>query len=164
MHFEIALTCTWEVKEAYLSRSGWVFDPSKGVWWLEAALIEDFVNERIAASSFGTSVDRFFFGFELINFSDGPRATKDYTSFRPKVNALISVGQLDWPSVKHLHATEQFMVFRQSLFDAINRIGAMTRKPRDFDYMRFLGVLEEILSPCDGSEFSAPLAWLAADT
>lgn len=157
MQLRIEETSTWEVKYASHTRSGWVFDVSKGVWWLDLPSIVEFVNERIGPYSFGGSVDCFIFGFELITFSDSPRETKDYVSFRPKMNAIISVGQLDWPSVKHLRSTEQFAKFCQVLFESVSRIGVMKRKPRDFDYRRLLGVLSEVLSLCDGSEFSVPL-------
>jgi hypothetical protein len=51
---------------------------------------------------------------------------------------VISVGQVDWLDVKDLTAREQFQHFADALLSAISRVGEMKRKPRDFDFVKFL--------------------------
>ena len=53
---------------------------------------------RIAPESFGRSVERFVFSFELIDSPEGRRGTKRYISFtstdEPSLPSLSSIGQV----------------------------------------------------------------------
>lgn len=111
MHFKIKITSGVEVKWAGLPDVGPTYyggpPPESGSWKLDMTRLEEYIDNEIADASFGESIKTFVFGFELAElkeWGDFFTSTSNYTSYRPKMKALISVGQLSWPDVKDLDA------------------------------------------------------------
>ncbi|MES2324678.1 MAG: hypothetical protein V4633_20665, partial [Pseudomonadota bacterium] len=71
-----------------------------------------------------------------------------YTSYRPKLKLLLSVGQLNWPDVKDLSAEEQFEKFSEALLMAIARVDNMKRKPKNFDMAKFFAEVTGLVKNC----------------
>lgn len=91
--------------------------------------------------SYGDSVETFVLGFEIAELEGWDEfftSISRYTSYKPKIKALISVGQLNWPDVKDLAAIGQFQRFSEILLAAIERVAEMKRKPKEFDSARVL--------------------------
>lgn len=125
--------------------------PESGAWKLDTEKIEDYFDSLLEPLSYGESIDVFVLGFDIADLEGwGPIFTRGagYTSYRPKTKWLISVGQLNWPDVKDLSASEQFVRFSEILLDAIARTGTMKRKPRSFDPKRFATDIERLLAQC----------------
>lgn len=139
MDFEIKLSTSWTVKFADTAAGGWTFDRSKGVCWLAINRIEQRMRQDLAGVDVGGAVGTYFFGLEI---TDAPAGfdfgeTRDYVSHRRSIRSLISVGQLDWPEIRHLDARAQFAMFQACALGAIERIATMKRRPRDFDLAAF---------------------------
>lgn len=139
MKFCVLLSCSWTVKFADRINSGWIFDMTKGACWLRVKQIEDMIQAAISTKSFGSSIERYVFGFEISDTSEGFtfEGTRGYVSYRPQTRTLVSVGQADWPEIRFLSATEQLDIFNQLLLDSIDRAASARRKPRDFDFKAF---------------------------
>jgi len=103
------------------------------------------LTEHLKEASFGGSIERFVFCFEIADFEiwgDIFKAAADYTSYRPKKKEIWSVGQLRWSDVKDLEADNQLQVLRGAILTAIRRIGQKPRKPRDFAHDAFASAVE----------------------
>jgi hypothetical protein len=110
--------------------------PETGIWKLSVVKIEDYFDEALKGLSYGDSIETFVVGFEigdLEGWGDFFTSMSRYTSYRPKMKLVISVGQLNWPDVKDLPLKEQFQRFAEVVLEAIGRIAEMKRKPKSFD-------------------------------
>ncbi|WP_139260672.1 hypothetical protein [Duganella sacchari] len=126
--------------------------PQTGLWRLSIPAMEDYIAARLAGLDFGTSIEEFILGFELAELEGWGvwfHKTKEYMSYRPKMKAFVSVGQVEWTEVKELPAEQQFKFFSDALIAAVNRIATAKRKPKDFDYAALSRVLQYILNECD---------------
>jgi len=129
-----------------------------GRWKISMVALDSYVTEHLRDKSFGTSIERFVFCFEIADFELWAgffQASSEYTSYRPKKRELWSVGQLRWSDVKDLAIIDQLRVLQDAVLTAVRRVGTRPRKPRDFDYNGFAAALELILS-------QAPVERLAA--
>jgi len=129
--------------------------PETGVWKLSTEKIEDYFEAALQDLHFGDSIDIFVLGFEIADlegWGDIFTSMSQYTSYRPKTKLVISVGQLNWPDVKDLSATEQFQRFSVILLEAIARVGTMKRKPKSFDTSAFLAEVTRLLALCPAAE------------
>jgi len=97
------------------------------------------IDVSLPGMTFGNSIERYVFGFEISDTSDGFtfEETRDYVSYRPKTKSLVSVGQVDWPAIRLLSPLEQLDIFKQLLLGSIDRAASARRKPRDFDFKAF---------------------------
>lgn len=162
MQLRIKTTSGAEVKWAGVVRSDPVYyggpPPETGLWKLSIPQIEDYFCAELHGFSFGPSLDTFVLGFEIATLGEWGKfftSTAQYTSYRPKMRSLLSVGQLNWPDVKDISAEEQFSRFSETLLDAIERINTMKRKPRRFDLERFSRRVEQLLKNCPVSKVVA---------
>jgi len=159
MIIRIKVTSGGEVRFAGLRPSTIYYGapPETGVWKIDPARLEDYLNNRLHDQGFGKSVETFFFGFEIGDIKGwGEFFTKmtEYVSYRPKMRALVSVAQLDWLDVKELEAKDQFSRLAISFRSAALRVGEMKRKPSDFNYQQFENVIRKILDECPLEEVS----------
>lgn len=159
MQLKIKVTCGGEVKWAGASESGPVYyggpPPETGIWKLNIAKIEDYFNAALKSCSFGDSIETFVLGFEigdLEGWGDYFTSMSRYTSYRPKMKLVISVGQLNWPDVKDLPANEQFRRFAQILLEAIGRVAEMKRKPKGFNSAALSVEVARLLAQCPVDE------------
>lgn len=162
MQLKIKVTCGGEVKWAGASESGPVYyggpPPETGIWKLSVAKIEDYFNEALKELSYGDSIEKFVLGFEigdLEGWGDFFTSMSRYTSYRPKMKLVVSVGQLNWPDVKDLPLKEQFQRFAEVLLEAIGRIAEMKRKPKNFDSAVFSIEVARLLAECPVDEMEA---------
>lgn len=107
-----------------------------------------YLTERLEPQSFGTSITRFVFCFEIADFENWGaffEANAERTIYKPKSKEIWSVGQIRWADVKDLTASEQLQALRAAVQTAINRIGTKKRKPKDFTYLAFALAVDELL-------------------
>jgi len=110
--------------------------------------LDIYLTDRLGDKSFGGSIDRFVFCFEIADFEKWGEfftCSANYTSYRPKSKEMWSVGQLHWAEVKDLSASDQLVALRRALQTAIYRIGQKARKPKDFVYVAFASTVEALL-------------------
>jgi len=114
--------------------------PETGEWKLDLNQLEAYFCQALQDRTYGESIDTFLLGFEIAELDGwGIIFTKmrDHVSHLPKIRTLLAVGQLNWPDVKDLSEAEQFKRFGAMLLQAIERAGAMRRKPKHFDLAAF---------------------------
>lgn len=122
--------------------------PETGLWRISIPKFQDFVAQELRDQSFGSSVHEYVFGLEIAELEEWGqwfKVTRDYTSYRPKRKAFISVGQLEWKHVKDLPASKQLPQLCSALLASADRVATAKRKPRDFDYVAFAQALRRIL-------------------
>lgn len=132
--------------------------PETGLWRVDVVKFEKFLADELAQLSFGASIEEFIFGFEIAELDGWGRfftATRDYMSYRPKSKLFISVGQIEWLDVKELTVDAQLESLKLALIAAIERIGTLKRKPRNFDYASFGAAVQESLSRCTSAMVEA---------
>lgn len=162
MQLKIKVTGGGEVKWAGASQSGPVYyggpPPETGMWKLSIAKIEDYFDSALKNLSYGESIETFVLGFEIgdvTGWGDFFTSMSHYTSYRPKMKLIISVGQLNWPDVKDLPAREQFQWFSEILLEAIGRAAEMKRRPKHFDSAEFYAEVGRLLATCPIDEMLA---------
>lgn len=156
MKFRIQVTCGGEVIFAGDSQKDrpvyYGAPPETGLWRVSIPMFEDFVAGELLTRSFGVSIDELRFGLEIAELEEwGTYFTSmsDYMSYRPKHKTFISVGQLEWKSVKNLSTSEQLAKLGEALVASIERIGTAKRKPKDFDHVALAHTVRDILRLCE---------------
>lgn len=162
MQLKIKVTCGGEVKWAGASQNGPIYyggpPPETGIWKLSIAKIEDYFDAALKSFFFGDSIETFVLGFEigdLEGWGNFFTSMNHYTSYRPKMKLVISVGQLNWPDVKDLPACEQFRRFAEVFLEAIGRVAEMKRKPKSFNSAAFSVEVARLLAQCPVDEMEA---------
>jgi hypothetical protein len=155
VQFEIKIRCGGEVKWAGHVDNRPVYyggpPPETGEWKLCTGKIKDYFNATLTEKSYGESIDMFVLGFEIADLEGWGElfnSSSRYTSYRPNMKLMLSVGQINWPDVKDLSAQEQFKIFGEVLLQSIARVAEMKRKPRDFDSAAFSLDMEHLLAQC----------------
>jgi hypothetical protein len=131
--------------------------PETGRWQVDLVHFEEFCASHLAPLELGCSIDTFFFALEIAELQgwDGFFvATREYISYRPKVKALVSVGQLEWSEVKHLELEKQLEALWEVLLSSIDRVTTMKRKPRDFDSNALATAIRVLRASCEPSAFA----------
>ena len=131
--------------------------PETGRWHVDLNEFEDLCAKHLAKLDLGESIDTFVFGLEIAElqgWGDAFAATSDYVSYRPKMKALVSVGQIEWSEVKHLALREQLDVLWEALLSSIDRVATMKRRPRDFDSNALSTAVRVLRASCDPRAFS----------
>jgi hypothetical protein len=153
------VTCGGEVNWAGAPENGPVYyggaPPETGIWKLSMTKIEDYFDGALKGRTYGDSIETFVLGFEigdLEGWGDFFTSMSRYTSYRPKMKLVVSVGQLNWTDVKDLTAKEQFENFSKILLEAIARVAEMKRKPKNFDYATFSADVSQLLAKCPVEE------------
>jgi hypothetical protein len=110
----------------------------KGRWRIDLVKFDEFLSEALKDQSFGDSIDRFMFGFEMADFDSwGWSNVATYVSYRPKDKTLLSVGKLDWLEVKDKSALEQLKLLQCTVIESINLAMQAKRKPKNFNHVAF---------------------------
>lgn len=155
MHLRIKTTSAGEVRWAGASSQGPTYyggpPPESGTWKVDVVRLEDYFEKELSNFSFGESIETFVLGFEigeLEGWGNYFTSMSNYTSYRPKMKLVVSVGQLNWPDVKDLNGREQFLRFAEILLRAISRVSEMNRKPKYFDVTTFATEVQRILAAC----------------
>jgi hypothetical protein len=165
MLFKIRITCGGEVKWVGIPENGPTYyggpPPQAGSWKLDMVVLENFIESKLVDVTFGASIETFMLGFEigdLEGWGNFFTSMSNYTSYRPKMKSIVSVGQLNWSDVKDLDERRQFQFFAEVLLLAVARINEMKRKPRDFDVLGFLNKIRSILADCPIANMTAHAA------
>ncbi|MDT9000630.1 hypothetical protein RQP53_15250 [Paucibacter sp. APW11] len=114
--------------------------PETGRWHVDVPAFEAFCATHLANVGFGTSIEAYHFGLEIADiegWGESLKARSDYCSYRPKMKALVSVGQIDWLAIKDQSLRDQMAALWTALLSSIHRVERMKRKPRDFDAAAF---------------------------
>lgn len=155
MQLKIKITAGGEVNWAGQTQSGPVYyggpPPDSGQWKLSMPKIENYFCAALDGLSYGDSIDIFVLGFEigeLEGWGNFFTSMAQYTSYRPKMKMLLSVGQLNWPDVKDLSAEEQFERFSETLLAAVARVKTMKQRPKNFDVEKFSIEVAGLLKNC----------------
>ncbi|MEO3714990.1 hypothetical protein [Roseateles flavus] len=162
MNFHIRTTTGGEVIfEGFATTPATVYyggpPPETGRWRVDIPAFEAHCARHLAPVSFGASIDTFFFGLEIAEldgWGDTFTATRTYTSYRPKMRALVSVGQIEWAEVKHLPCAEQVAALWAALLSSIERVASMKRRPKDFDAEALASAVRLIMASSDASMFA----------
>ncbi len=131
--------------------------PEAGRWHVDLNEFEDFCARHLSSTDFGSSIETFYFGLEMAELQAWGKffsATRQYSSYRPTIKALISVGQIEWNEVKHLSQHEQVAVLWGALLSSIDRVTTMRRKPRHFDAAAFADAVRVLMASCDRGSFA----------
>jgi hypothetical protein len=111
--------------------------------------LEKFINSKLAKTSFGSSVDKFHYGFEIFSFTgefDGWfQQTQNIRRYSWQNKYLLSVGQIDWDKYKNCDKKDQFNMISQSVIESIKKLQLLKKKPKDFDLEAFENSIVNIL-------------------
>jgi hypothetical protein len=110
--------------------------------------LESFLNESFKTKSYGESVVKYFFGFELYKF-DGPFAqffSSDIESWKTKSKWLVTNAHFDWSVFVNLNMDKTLKLIIEEFSKSIGRIEKMKRKPKNFDFKSFQKDFEVITS------------------
>jgi hypothetical protein len=134
MEFEIKRTFTVEFPQENLSA--------------DLNNLEKYISDRIAHKSYGNSVVKYFWGFELFRFNGGfaQFLKNNIESWKYSVKWLVTNSHFDWNIVKDLEEQETIKLIRDEMLSSVGRIGNMKKKPKDFDYFKFQEDLDFILT------------------
>lgn len=125
--FEFIITQTWEVKKDTIH-----YDLND---------IQDFINNHLSGQTFGQSVRKFDFGYEIFDFKGDfgqfHSQTAGLKRYGTKYKNLLVVKQFDYRVVKDLNEEQQLNLLKKEILEAINDTDKLTRKPKDFDVRKF---------------------------
>jgi hypothetical protein len=110
--------------------------------------LEDYLNKQFETKSYGESVVKYFFGFELYKF-DGYFAqffNDDIESWKFKSKCFVANAHFDWNVFIKLNENEIFDIIKTEFLKSVDRIENMKRKPKSFDYKLFRKELEEVFN------------------
>lgn len=132
--------------------------PSTGLWKLSIPKMADFLAAELASLSFGESLDEFRLGLEIAElegWGDFFKATRQLVIYRPRSRSLVSVGQLEWTTVKDLQAADQLQHLTSALVGAIEQVPRAKRKPKSFDATALAKQVQQSMGRCDPEIFVA---------
>jgi len=131
--------------------------PETGRWRVDIVAFEEYCARRLAQIDFGPSIETYVFGLEIAEldaWGDTFTATGNYTSYRPKMKALVSVGQIEWSAVKHQPFPAQVAALWSALIASIDRVTTMKHRPRNFDPEGFATAVRLLMASSDADMFA----------
>jgi len=112
--------------------------------------IQDFINNGIAGKTFGTSINKIDFGFELYDFlgqfAASAKQTMDLKRYSPQGKNFLVVKHFDYSQMKHMSGREQYEVIRSRVLEGMNDYFTLSKKPADFDMKLFYETLQKLLT------------------
>lgn len=112
--------------------------------------IEDEINNKIAGMTFGKSINTIDFGFELYDFNGGfanfMKQTESYKRYGTKYKNYLVVKHFDYSVVKDFEGKKQFELLKQKILEGINDFDTLTKKPKDFDKIKFYETIDTTLT------------------
>lgn len=109
--------------------------------------LEDYISNKLKEKSFGSSVIKFFWGFEVYKFNGGfvQFFQNDIESWKFSKKWFVVNSHFDWNQVVNLSMNELLTLIKKEILMAIDRIGKMKKRPKDFNYISFRNEMEIIL-------------------
>jgi hypothetical protein len=101
--------------------------------------LESFLKKRLLHKNYGSSVIKYFWGFELTKF-DGQFAkffSGDIQSWKTKNRFLVINTHNDWNKLAFQNEEKIFKNITEVFLQSIDRFYTMKRKPKDFDCNTF---------------------------
>lgn len=110
--------------------------------------IEKYISEKLEGNDYGTSVVKYFWGFELFKFDGGFAQffRNDVESWKHSVKWFVTNSNFDWNVIHGLSELETIKLIKNEMLSSIERIEKMKRKPKDFDYKSLIQDLDRILA------------------
>lgn len=133
MEFEITRTITIEYPKENLN--------------VELNDLEKYLNENLLNKNYGNSVTKYFWGFELFKY-DGSFSEffgEEIESWKHSSKWFVTNSSFDWNLITKLNHLETLELIKTELISSIYRIDKMKRKPKDFDYTKFVDDIEILL-------------------
>jgi len=110
--------------------------------------LENYLRESFAEKSYGESVVKYFFGFELYKFNGGFAQffNNDIEKWLTKNKWFVTNAHFDWNHFITLNPEEILNLIKVEFVKSIGRIENMKRKPKHFDYKSFQKDFEEVMN------------------
>lgn len=111
--------------------------------------VEDFINNKLAGQTFGTSIRKFDFGYEIADskgYMPHHTETANLRRYGTKYKNLLIVKQFDYNELKELQPKEQFGILKEKIIEAISDVDKLNRKPKDFNKEKFLDTIRNVLT------------------
>ncbi len=110
--------------------------------------LESFIADKLAEKDYGSSVVKYFWGFELFKFDGGFAQffRNEIESWKHSVKWFVTNSNFDWNLIKSLNETKTLELIKKEMIQSISRIDKMKRKPKDFDYTKLIKDLDLILN------------------
>jgi len=110
--------------------------------------LEKYISENLKEKEYGTSVVKYFWGFELFKFDGGFAQffRNDIESWKHSVKWFVTNSNFDWNVIQRLNELETIELIKKEILVSIERIEKMKRKPKDFDYNSLIKDLDKILT------------------
>jgi hypothetical protein len=109
---------------------------------------EGYLNKRFANKSYGESVVKYFFGFELYKFDGGFAKfyNDDIESWKTTTKWFVTNAHFDWNIFAHLEEQDALKIIKEEFLASVDRIEKMKRKPKAFDNIKFREDLELVFN------------------
>jgi hypothetical protein len=122
MDFEIKITITNEFPD--------------GNFKVDLMKLQDYLINCLKDKSYGESVVKFFWGFELFKFDGGFAQffRNDIESWKYSVKWLVVNSNFDWITFNELEEKKALVLLKYEFLNSIERIDRMKKKPKDFNY------------------------------
>jgi hypothetical protein len=110
--------------------------------------MEQFIAERLLKLSFGESVVKYFWGFEVYKFNGrfAQFFSDNIESWKHSKKWLVTNSHFDWDKIKDLDNYDFIELLKSELIKSIERINEMKRKPKNFNQKDFRDTIENILN------------------
>jgi hypothetical protein len=105
---------------------------------------QDYLNQQFAEKSYGESVVKYFFGFELYKFDGGfaKFLDDDVESWKFKPKWFVTNAHFDWNVFINLSEQHALELIKVGFLSSVERIEKMKRKPINFNNIQFKKDLE----------------------
>jgi hypothetical protein len=111
--------------------------------------VGDFINNNLAGQTFGTSIRKFDFGYEIADskgYMPHHPETANLRRYGTKYKNLLVVKQFDYRQLKDLDDKGQFKILKEKILEAISDVDKLSKKPKDFDKEKFFDTIRNILT------------------
>jgi hypothetical protein len=111
--------------------------------------VENFINNKLAGKTFGESIRKFDFGYEIADskgYMPHHPETSNLRRYGTKYKNLLIVKQFDYRELKELDIKGQLKILKSKILEAISDVDKLNKKPKDFDKEKFFNTMCEILS------------------
>lgn len=111
--------------------------------------VGDFINNKLAGQTFGTSIQKFDFGYEIADsqgYIPHHPETANLRRYGVKYKNLLVVKQFDYRELKDLDHKGQFKILKEKVLEAIVDFDKLSRKPKDFNKEKFFDAMSSIMT------------------
>ena len=108
--------------------------------------LENYISEKIKNNNYGSSVVKYFWGFELFKFNGGFAEffNNNIESWKYSLKWFLTNSHFDWNKIHKMNEIETLQLMKTELTISLGRIEGLKRKPKDFDYKKLAEDLERV--------------------